>query len=412
MKILFLAPQPFLQERGSPIAVNLVLQGLSERGDNIDLVTYFEGQDVHYDNVTLFRTPALSLLRNIRPGFSWQKLICDLLMLLQVFALVLKNRYDLVWAVEEMSFLALFLKFMVKIPYVYDMDSSLAQQMVEQFPRLRYFSSLLEFFEKLVVKYATTVIPVCDALAEDIQKYGPKKVVVLHDVSLLEDTNTFNGDNLREQLSLNDNQLLLYVGNLQAYQGIDLLLESFALVLEKTNSAEMVIIGGIEADIEYYQEKSRAMGIGHKVHFIGPRPIEHLAAYLAQADILVSPRVKGKNTPMKIYSYLHSGKPLVATELPTHTQLVDSTITELAAPTPETFAVGMLRLIDDASIRTKLGLAAQQFIEESFTFAAFCKKLNHIVDWLEIAVQEQIQNTPAGEPIRTSLREKPSPVAE
>jgi len=49
MRILFLAPHPFYQDRGTPIAVNLMLQALSERGEEVDVLTYHEGRNVSYE---------------------------------------------------------------------------------------------------------------------------------------------------------------------------------------------------------------------------------------------------------------------------------------------------------------------------------------------------------------------------
>ncbi len=185
MNILLLAPHPFYQNRGTPIAVNLVLKVLSERGDQVDVVTYPEGRDINYENITVYRTPKLPWIRNIRPGFSWKKIVCDFFMLLAVIRLVTKKRYDLVHAGEESVFIGLGLKILCKIPYIYDMDSSLAQQMIEKYPLLQFVSSVFNFFEGLAVKNAKVVVSVCDALAADIQKYKPRKTVVIPDISLL-----------------------------------------------------------------------------------------------------------------------------------------------------------------------------------------------------------------------------------
>jgi hypothetical protein len=188
MKILMLAPQPFYQARGTPIAVNMVLQVLSQRGERVDVITFFEGEDVHHPNVKIYRTPKVPFLRNIRPGFSWQKVICDGLMLVMVLRFVLKKRYHLIHAVEESVFIALLLKVLFRIPYIYDMDSSIAQQMIEKYPKLAPLAAVLHFFEGIAVKYAEAVVPVCDALAQDIRKYNPKKVVVIPDTSLIGST--------------------------------------------------------------------------------------------------------------------------------------------------------------------------------------------------------------------------------
>ncbi len=59
----------------------------------------------------------------------------------------------------------------------------------------------------------------------------------------------------------------------------------------------------------------------------------------------MSPSDLGANTPMKVYSYLDSGRPVLATRLPTHTQVMTDDIAELADPNPQTSADAMSRLI-------------------------------------------------------------------
>jgi len=197
--------------------------------------------------------------------------------------------------------------------------------------------------------------------------------------------------------------VLMYVGNLEAYQGIDLLLESFALVLRKTESVDLVIIGGETLDIRKYQTRSRQLGIDQRVHFLGPKPVEYLTEYLREADILVSPRIRGKNTPMKVYSYLHSGKAVLATDLPTHTQVLDNRVAMLAEPSPEAFSEAMLRLIEDKNLSLELGVSGKRFVEERFSYDTFRQKLNDLFDWLETKVEPEdnvMASTPGSSPKR------------
>ena len=63
MNVLMLAPHPFYQARGTPIAVDLVLKVLSSRGEKVDVVTFPEGEPVHYANVAIYRTPAFRFHR-------------------------------------------------------------------------------------------------------------------------------------------------------------------------------------------------------------------------------------------------------------------------------------------------------------------------------------------------------------
>ncbi|MGJ3247047.1 MAG: glycosyltransferase family 4 protein [Elainellaceae cyanobacterium] len=192
-------------------------------------------------------------------------------------------------------------------------------------------------------------------------------------------------DDLRQTLDVSG-LLIMYVGNLEPYQGIDLLLDSFALVLRESVNVDLVIIGGKSSDIQAYRNKSKSLGIGASVHWLGAKPVEQLQDYLSQADILVSSRIKGINTPMKLYSYLGSGKATLVTDLPTHTQLVDQTVAMLALPNPKDFAQAMLSLISDAALREQLGKAGKTLIEENFSHAAFTNRLNSLLDWLESEV--------------------------
>src|SRR5215510_13735947 len=106
MKVLLLAPHPFYQDRGTPIAVSLVLKALSQRAAQVDVVTYHEGRDIYYDRVTVHRIPKLPFIHEIRPGFSWKKVLCDVVLLGKAILLVSKNKYHVVHAVEESVYIA------------------------------------------------------------------------------------------------------------------------------------------------------------------------------------------------------------------------------------------------------------------------------------------------------------------
>lgn len=395
LNILFLAPHPFYQDRGTPIADDLMLKVLSERGEQVDVVAYPEGSLVTYgENVRLHRARYLPFVRNIRPGFSWKKLVYDVLIILKIASLVSKKRYDLVHAVEETVFMALLLKAVLKIPYVYDMDSSLAQQMVEKYPFLEKIkvSVILQWLEKMAVKNAKVVVPVCQALADDIADAKPNQVAILPDVSLLKAEKQHPENDIKMKLKLS-NLTLMYVGNLESYQGIDLLLESLSLVLKETDKIDLVIVGGVPEDIKKYQAKADSLGLGKQVYFLGQQPASQLGTYLSQADILVSPRTKGKNTPMKIYSYLDSGKAVLATNLPTHTQVLNQENAMLAEAKPEDFAQKMVSLISDPQLRLKLGMAGKMLIQEKHSYNAYRQKVNQLYDWLTAEILKPEKTT-------------------
>src|ERR671923_2414006 len=146
LRILLLAPQPFFQARGTPIAVRVVLEFLGSHGHQVDVLTYHEGSDVDIPSCRVVRIPALPGVRDIRPGFSLKKVLCDSVMLASCARMMRRTRYDLVHAVEESAFIAAALQPFTGVPYVYDMDSSLAEQLIDRFPALTVLGPILRRF--------------------------------------------------------------------------------------------------------------------------------------------------------------------------------------------------------------------------------------------------------------------------
>lgn len=375
MHIFFLAPHPFFQNRGTPIAVKLMLETLSAEGHQIKVLTYPEGEDIAISNCEIIRLSPVPGVKHIKPGPSWKKMVYDISMFFKAQQLMGEYRFDIIHAVEESVFIARYLNKSFGIPYIYDMDSSLPQQIAEKFSYLRVALPVLDQFEKFAVRGSIGVIPVCRSIEDTVKKYDPTVLIQrLEDISFLPSKPLEGLD--KNRVIKKNGPVLMYVGNLEKYQGIDLLLESFQIASRKIPETNLVIIGGSEKDINYYQTVSNKLGIAEKTVFLGPRPISELPHNFAQADILVSPRVTGYNTPMKIYSYLDSGKPVLATRLQTHTQVLDDEIAYLAEANVQAMAEGMIALLQDKGLRERLAKNAKSRVEKEFTLDAFRRKLS------------------------------------
>ena len=381
LRILLLAPQPFFQDRGTPIAVRLLSDELVRAGNSVDLLVFHEGEAIDIQGVSILRTPALPGLHGIKPGFSLKKLFCDALMFGKCLLLVRRGKYHVIHAVEEAVFIAFILRYLFGTRFVYDMDSLLSMQMADTFPMLGRVSMAMEWCEKQVMRKSIGVITVCEALEEKARQFAPHVPVLrLEDISLLEDINLVEASaGFDEDIRQTENLtgcIFMYVGNLEKYQGMDLMLEAFALLgAAERQMASLVIIGGKETDRVLYRNRADCLGIGDRVFFLGPRPVKHLAHYLTQADVLVSPRIQGNNTPMKIYSYLDSGRPVLATRLPTHTQVLDDEISCLAQPEPQAFMNAMTLLLQDPSLRLRLAVSAKNRVCQEYSREAFRGKI-------------------------------------
>jgi glycosyltransferase involved in cell wall biosynthesis len=383
VRILLLAPQPFFQARGTPIAVKTVLEFLSSRGHIVDALTYHEGSDIDIPNCRIHRIPRLPGVRNIRPGFSLKKLVCDVAMFGTCARMMRRTRYDLVHAVEESAFIAAAMKSVTGVPYVYDMDSSLAEQMLDALPRLKPAAALLRRLEAIAVRRSAGVLTVCVALEDVAHGHDPATTVGRVEDTTLLPPGTSNNGNRHLPADTAGAPVAMYVGNLEHYQGIDLLLEGFRHTLDQMHDARLVIVGGQAADIARYGERAVALGIRQAVHFLGPKPVSALGDLLREADVLVSPRLKGLNTPMKIYSYLDSGTAVLATRLRTHTQVLDDRTAYLVDPEPLALGTGLATLLKDYSLREGLAARAKDHVQREFTPEAARRKLESFYATIE-----------------------------
>jgi len=233
------------------------------------------------------------------------------------------------------------------------------------------------------------VLTVCAALEDVVLGHDPAKPV-----GRVEDT-TLLPEGVPAQSGVNGplpgviraaGPLAMYVGNLERYQGIDLLLTGFRHTLELLPAANLVIVGGREDDIRRYRAMAQRLGITGSVHFLGPHPVNVLAGLLRQADVLVSPRLKGLNTPMKIYSYLDSGTAVLATRLRAHTQVLDDRTAYLVDAEPEALGTGLAELLRDDALRARLAARAKHYVQDEFTPEAARRKLETFYAQMEMKV--------------------------
>jgi glycosyltransferase involved in cell wall biosynthesis len=375
MRVLLVAPQPFLQERGTPLAVLMLAQALCAQGHTVDLLTFPEGRDVEIDGLRIIRIPAIPGVRGVPIGISWKKLVCDALLCCALFWLALRHRYDIIHAVEEAVFPAVLLRALTRVGVVYDMDSILGEQLISKWQRLRGAARTLAACENAVIRRVDAVFAVCSELADHVRNVAPGVPVFLIEDVALEGSSceAVPAEPLRRQYDIRS-ALALYVGNLEPYQGVEELLEALALVGPET-PLTLVVVGGSSEQVERVGALAERLGVAQRVKAIGARPVAGMADYLRQADILVSPRREGINTPMKVYSYMLSGKPILATRIRAHTQVLDDQCALLVAPEAEAMAEGLAALTRDPKLREKLGATARARAAKSYTLEVFREKV-------------------------------------
>ncbi len=394
LKVLLIAPQPFYSARGTPIAVRMLAEALGAAGHQVDLLTLPHGEDVDLPGVRILRVSALPGVTSVPIGPSFRKAGYDVKLLSRAARLLRSREYDVIHGVEDGALIAWVLsRTRVATPYIYDMDSHMSSQVHE---RGRLYGGLAGVFhavEGRALRGAVGVLAVCPALVEVAREHQ-----VIGQVALLPDTPLQSGDEVVPDPEVEALGALrvLYVGNLEKYQGIELLIQGFPDVVAAHPEARLIVVGGRPENIRRYLHRTEELGIGDSVIFLGPRPLERLGPILAAADILVSPRLKGVNTPMKIYSYLESGRPVVATRLRTHTQVLTDDVACLVPADAAGVSRGILRLAADPELRDAMGSRARRYVRAEFGPQRFRQRLLDFYEEVAARIVPRERNSGTG----------------
>jgi glycosyltransferase involved in cell wall biosynthesis len=360
LRILFLAPQPFFEVRGTPLAVLHMTRALAALGHEVDLLTFPQGDPAPAAGIRHLRSLRLPVGR-VKAGPSFAKMALDVPFLIEAVFRLAFGGYDVVHAVEEAAHLVAPFARLLRVPLVMDVDSSIPDQLrYSGFAGRGPILWLAEALERHALRHSAAAVTVCASLTEGVRSRAPRVPVFQVEDPPLADRNEPPSPEavlaLRRSLALSPSPVILYSGNFEPYQGVELLIEAAALV----PGAQLLVMGGEPADIERMREHARSVGSLERCAFSGKRPPTELPVFLALADVLASPRVKGENTPFKIYTYLASGKPIVATRIATHTQLLDDSTAFLVEPAAAAFAAGLRQALEqpqEAAARAERGYA-------------------------------------------------------
>ncbi len=379
MKILFLAPQPFFRIRGTPINVRNMVTALSEAGHEVDLLCYPFGENLDIPGVTIHRSSGCPGIWDAKIGPSFAKLPLDMLMFMRAIWMCMRRRYDVIHAVEESAFFAMFLSRMFKIRFIYDMDSIISDQLFYSgFIRFRPLLRMVEWLELAAIRRAEFILTVCTSLTDMVNQKAPgARIVQIEDAPIqatfLEDHE--GAQRLREKYGLELCQCVVYTGNFESYQGLDVLLKAAGHVIKKEKRTRFVLVGGEPPQVSRMKKLAQRLDIADYCVFTSKRPLEETPAYMTLSDVLVSPRTKGTNTALKLYTYMQSGRPVVATRLATHTQVLDDDCAILVLPQPDDLASGILRALRETLWASALGKEAKARVARKYSLASFKHKV-------------------------------------
>ncbi len=167
------------------------------------------------------------------------------------------------------------------------------------------------------------IIAITEGIKDELARQGvpDERMAVAHDgIDLRSFAHAIPKKESRRRLGLPlDKKIALYIGRLDGWKGTDTLLEASVLL---PGEVQVVMIGGESAQVEALKAKYP------RVIFLGFLPYRDIALNEAAADILVLPNTARDATslrytsPLKLFSYMASGIPMVVSDLPSLREVV------------------------------------------------------------------------------------------
>jgi glycosyltransferase involved in cell wall biosynthesis len=364
MKILYLADIRFPMERANGIQTIETAHALARRGVEVDLVvrrTDRLSDEACLAFFGLAPCPALRLRRvstPIGPLARWSYLAAALVLLLRA-----RGKWDFLFTRD--LFLADLGLRLSTLPVIYEAHT-VAAVFAEEHARL-YASDgeaspakleRLDERERRVCRGGAGLIAITGALLQSLEdRHGKiaRSSVVPDGARLPEALPRFGASHSPARVT--------YIGQLYPWKGVDVVVEAMRLL----EDAELVIVGGLppEPDLDRLKALASRLSLGDRVFFRGFVPPPALEGERANADVFVIPLLDSTTarlftSPLKLFEAMASGRPLVASDLPSIREILTHEENALLVPPgdPRALAQAIERLLRDSALSGRLAARA------------------------------------------------------
>jgi glycosyltransferase involved in cell wall biosynthesis len=173
--------------------------------------------------------------------------------------------------------------------------------------------------------------------------------------------------------------VIIFVGVLTEYQGIDLLLEAVPYVVQKMPESKFLIVG--YPNEEHYRQKARDLGLQDWVHFTGKVSYQDVPRYLALADIAVSPKLSPTEANLKLFNYMAMGLPTVVFDNPINREILGD-VGVYAEANSTALAEALIRALKEPEWAKQVGVLSRQKAADEYSWSLVGKRLGDIYNAL------------------------------
>jgi len=366
LNIAMVAACPFSAAQGSQVYIQQMSEALVKRGHRVHLICYHFGEHHQKFNFEINRIPRITSYYRFRAGPSFQKPLLDFMLFLKLWQVVKKEAIDIIHAHNyEAPLAGLLVKRLTGIPVIFNSHNVLSDELYTYF-RLKFSKRLA----KSLAHYLDTYIPkkadFCITVSQEAVSFFKAKGVAPDRIRFIppgidyHNTKACTPRAVREKYDLRAQPLIIYTGNLDGYQNIELLFHSIKRVSKSL--AEFTVVMVTNSDYNKYKKLAKEIGIDRYILFFYSLTFNQTQEILAIADIAVSPRTSWSGFPIKLLNYMAAGKAIVASEGSAkgiehlHNGLV------IKNGDSEGFAHAILQLIKDPELVKKLGRNARKTV--------------------------------------------------
>lgn len=263
----------------------------------------------------------------------------------------------------ESSIAALLIKFVFKIPFVFNFVDDYSLIASYEGRMLRYHA--LKYLERIIPKLADLVIVVGPRQEEFCIDLGipiEKLMMVSNGV----DTKLFKPGivdrAIRDKLNPQNDKLVLFVGRINKYYKLDVLLLAVPQVLRKFPKTKFIFVGGGD-DIANLKALSRNLRIDNSIIFTGFRPTEEIPQIINLSNVCVFPLPT--SSALAIFEYMACAKPVVlprggSSKMAVSKRIISEDIVLQVEASPEGFAQGIIFLLNNEEVGKEMGRKARE----------------------------------------------------
>ena len=358
---------PFPAPRGTPVRIYRMAETLTQRGHQVDVVTYHLGDRAHEAPFRVHRIVRVPTYNKLDPGPSYQKLtIVDSLLTAKVLRLAWKLRPDIIHAHHYEGLLAaLPARHLLGIPVVFDSHVLLQAELdYYELPGLGKAKNRIgRYLDRHLSRRADHVVSVTDDIRSRLIRSGvlggDRITVACNGVEMA----FFDGR--RGAFPADGVRRILFTGNLALYQGVDLMVQAFALLARFRVDVRLVVVTGSER--AEFEKLAAAAGVLDRIDFM-EATVDQLPGLIASADIALNPRTNCPGIPQKLLNYMACGAAVVSFAGSAKHLRNGETALVAADNDVDAFSKAIGRLLDDEPLRLRLGAAAQLYAREHFSW--------------------------------------------